>query len=107
MPTLRSQTGSSLALKLACCVVVFAGIGATLLTIRQLRTQAAHEFASLRLRVMRVDEASARLRADIGRHIGPEELRERLAELDGEALDTEPPDSALVGLDEREGTDDR
>ena len=107
MPQPRPQTGSSLALKLACCVVVLAGIGATLLTIRQMRTQAAHEFASLRLRVMRVDEASARLRADIGRHIGPAELRERLAELDAQALELESPDSALVGLDERPQGKDR
>ncbi len=107
MPQSRPQTGSSLALKLACCVVVFVGIGATRLTIRQLRTQAAHEFASLRLRVMRVDEASARRRADIGRHIGPAELRERLAELDAEALESESTDSALVGLEDREVVDER
>ncbi|MEQ8844622.1 MAG: hypothetical protein RIB58_07180 [Phycisphaerales bacterium] len=96
----RPQIGVAFGCKLACCVLAFVAVAATLLTIRQLRTQAAYEFASLRLRVMRVDEASARLRADIARHIGPAELRARLAELDAEALDEPGPDSAVVGLDE-------
>ena len=78
----RAQIGAAFGCKLAVCVVAMAAVAAALLTIRQLRTQAAHEFASLRLRVMRVDEASARLRADIARHIGPAELRERLQELE-------------------------
>lgn len=71
--------------KLAFCVVALVGISGALLTIRQMRTQAAHEFASLRLRVMQVDEYSKRLRADISKHIGPDELHQRLAELDAKA----------------------
>jgi len=104
MPRARAQIGTSLGLKLACCVVVLAGLAAALLTIRQLRTQAAHEFASLRLRIMRVDEASARLRADIARHIGPAELRERVAELDAQVYGVDEPDSAMVGLGEADGS---
>ena len=100
MPRARAQIGASLGLKLACCVVALAGLAAALLTIRQMRTQAAHEFASLRLRVMRVDEASARLRADIARHVGPARLRDRLAELDAKAYGAEQPDSAVVSLTE-------
>ncbi|MFI4916114.1 MAG: hypothetical protein ACIAS6_06360, partial [Phycisphaerales bacterium JB060] len=88
--------------KLAFCVVVLVGIAAALLTIRQLRTQAAHEFASLRLRVMRVDEASGRLRADIARYVGPAKLRERLAELDAQADDPADARTALVGMEQRD-----
>ena len=107
MPRVKAQIGSALGCKLAFCVVALAGIAAALLTIRQMRTQAAHEFATLRLRVMRVDEASARLRADISRHVGPEQLRERLAELDTKALEDSEPAAALVGLDQDGGERDR
>ncbi|UYV12856.1 MAG: hypothetical protein NCW75_00880 [Phycisphaera sp.] len=99
MARAKVQIGGAFGCKLAFSVVALAAIAASLLTIRQLRTQAAHEFASLRLRVMRVDEASGRLRADIARHIGPAELRERLAELDAEGSGDSAPDAALVGLE--------
>lgn len=104
MKRAKVQIGGALGCKLAFCVVALAAVAGALLTIRQLRTQAAHEFASLRLRVMRVDEASGRLRADIARHVGPSELRDRLAELDARRLDLNAPDAALVGL---EAADDR
>ena len=94
MADTKPQTGVALGCKLAFCVVALVAIAAALLTIRQLRTQAAYEFATLRLRVMRVDEASARLRADIGRHVGPDRLRERLAQLDAQPTPSEP-DAAL------------
>lgn len=103
MTRARSQIGGAFGCKLAFSVVALAGIAAALLTIRQLRTQAAHEFASLRLRVMRVDEASGRLRADIARHVGPAELRERLAELDAQRLIDDGPEAALVGLEAGDG----
>ena len=102
----RVQIGGALGCKLAFCVVALVGIAGALLTIRQMRTQAAHEFASLRLRVMRVDEASGRLRADIARHVGPNQLRERLAELDaadGAAPLDDAPEAALVGLGSGDG----
>lgn len=102
MARARAQIGAALGCKLAFCVIALVGIAAALLTIRQMRTQAAHEFATLRLRVMRVDEDSARLRADISRYVGPERLRQRLAELDARALEEGGPDAALVGL-ERDG----
>ncbi len=104
MKRAKVQIGGVFGCKLAFCIVALAAIAGSLLTIRQLRTQAAHEFASLRLRVMRVDEASGRLRADIARHIGPAELRERLAELDARHLGDAAPDAALVGL---ESSDER
>lgn len=104
MARARVQIGGAFGCKLAFSVVALAAIAASLLTIRQLRTQAAHEFASLRLRVMRVDEASGRLRADIARHIGPAELRERLAQLDAVQSDEIVPNAALVGL---ESSDER
>lgn len=99
MARAKVQIGGAFGCKLALSIVALAAIAASLLTIRQLRTQAAHEFASLRLRVMRVDEASGRLRADIARHIGPAELRERLAELDAQSLGVNAPEAALVGLE--------
>lgn len=99
MARAKVQIGGAFGCKLAFSVVALAAIAASLLTIRQLRTQAAHEFASLRLRVMRVDEASGRLRADIARHVGPAELRERLAELDAKQLEQGLPEAALVGLE--------
>jgi hypothetical protein len=99
MARTRSQIGGAFGCKLAFSVVALAGIAAALLTIRQMRTQAAHEFASLRLRVMRVDEASGRLRADIARHAGPTELRERLAELDAPRFIEDAPEAALVGME--------
>lgn len=92
------QIGGAMGWKLAFCIVALAGVAAALLTIRQMRTQAAHEFAALRLRVMRVDEASGRLRADIARHVGPEALRKSLAQLDAKAHADEP-EAALVGLE--------
>lgn len=92
----KSQIGGAMGWKLAFSIVALVGIAATLLTIRQMRTQAAHEFATLRLRVMRVDEASGRLRADIARHVGPEALRQSLAELDARG-DREESETALVG----------
>ncbi|MEO1007791.1 MAG: hypothetical protein AAFX79_04450 [Planctomycetota bacterium] len=76
-------TGGALAWKLGCCAVAIACISVTLLVIRQARTQAAHEFATLRLRVLRSGEDSARLRADIARRIGPAQLRRMLDEIDG------------------------
>lgn len=103
MARAKAQIGAALGCKLAFCVVAVAGIAAALLTIRQMRTQAAHEFATLRLRVMRVDEASARLRADISRYVGPEQLRRRLADLDAKALEEDEPDTALVGLEQDGG----
>jgi len=99
----RVQISGVFGCKLAFSIIALAAIAASLLTIRQLRTQAAHEFASLRLRVMRVDEASGRLRADIARQVGPAELRERLAELDANQLEVDAPEAALVGLERTDG----
>ncbi|MEQ8317675.1 MAG: hypothetical protein RIE77_02715 [Phycisphaerales bacterium] len=87
--------------KLAFCVVALVAIAGSLLTIRQMRTQAAHEFASLRLRVMQVDEYSKRLRADISRHVGPDELHARLAELDAAESEGEAPGLAMEDRDGR------
>ncbi|GIW74831.1 MAG: hypothetical protein KatS3mg103_1353 [Phycisphaerales bacterium] len=86
-PGRSDHGGWAMGCKVAFVIVSLAGIAATLLTIRQMRTQAAHEFATLRLRVMRVDEASARLRADIARHVAPETLRQRLEELEARSSD--------------------
>jgi hypothetical protein len=99
----KAQIGGAFGCKLAFSIVALAAIAASLLTIRQLRTQAAHEFASLRWRVMRVDEASGRLRADIARHVGPAELRERLAELDAKHSEAGDPEAALVGMESGDG----
>lgn len=107
MARAKAQIGAAFGCKLAFCVVALAGIAAALLTIRQMRTQAAHEFATLRLRVMRVDEASARLRADIARHVGPARLRERLAELDARTPGEGGQDAALVGLQQSGGAGER
>ncbi|MCW5756441.1 MAG: hypothetical protein KIT54_04310 [Phycisphaeraceae bacterium] len=94
----KGQIGGAMGWKLAFCIVALAGTSAALLTVRQMRTQAAHEFAALRLRVMRVDEASGRLRADIARHVGPEALRQRLAQLEASNSD-DGPEAAMVGLE--------
>jgi len=76
-----SPGGGWLAAKLCVAILALAATAATLLAIRQMQTQAAHEYATLRLRVMRVDEAATRLRADIARRISPEALRSQLAAL--------------------------
>lgn len=60
-------------------VVVILTIGAcacTLLSMRQARLQAAHELARAQLRVRACDERLWALRADIGRRVMPDQVRQ-------------------------------
>jgi hypothetical protein len=49
---------------------------AALLSLRQMRTQAAHELAEARLRVLQRDNELWRLRAQIAERITPEHVQE-------------------------------
>lgn len=62
--------------KLAVLIVALGLIAASLLAMRQMRTQAAHELAQARLRAFRVDQENARLRAMISSRIHPERVLE-------------------------------
>lgn len=62
--------------KLAVLIVALGLIAASLLAMRQMRTQAAHELAQARLRAVRVDQDTARLRAMISTHVNPERVIE-------------------------------
>jgi hypothetical protein len=65
-------------------VVLIIGIGLTascLLAARQMRTQAAHELAQARLRVMKLDNERWKLRSDIAARITPEHVQEMASRL--------------------------
>jgi hypothetical protein len=62
--------------KLAVLIVALGLIAASLLAMRQMRTQAAHELAQARLRAVRIDQETARLRAMISTHVNPERVIE-------------------------------
>lgn len=62
--------------KLAVLIVSLGLIAASLLAIRQMRTQAAHELAQARLRAVRIDEDVAKFRAVISAHVSPERVLE-------------------------------
>jgi hypothetical protein len=65
-------------------VVVILALGlcaAALLSLRQMRTQAAHELAEARLRVLQRDNELWRLRAQIAEHVTPEHIQELAAKL--------------------------
>jgi type II secretory pathway pseudopilin PulG len=62
--------------KLAVLIVAVAATAASLLAARQMRTQAAHELAQTRLRVMRLDQQRAKLRSEIASRITPEHVQE-------------------------------
>jgi cell division protein FtsL len=78
------------------CVAMIVAIGlcaATLLTIRQLRTQAAHELAQTRLRVMEQENEMRRLKAQIATKVTPDNVKAmaaRAGALKPIALDTPP-----------------
>jgi hypothetical protein len=60
-------------------VVLILGVSVTacgLLAARQVRTQAAHELAQSRLRVMHLDNARSKLRAEIASLVTPEHVQE-------------------------------
>lgn len=65
-------------------VVVIVSLGlcaAALLSLRQMRTQAAHELAEARLRVLQRDNELWRLRAQIAERVTPERIQELAAKL--------------------------
>lgn len=62
--------------KLAVLIIGLGLIACSLLAIRQMRTQAAHELAQARLRAVRVDQDAARLRAAISTHVSPDRVLE-------------------------------
>jgi hypothetical protein len=64
--------------------VLIVGIGmaaSCLLAARQVRTQAAHELAQTRLRVMKLDNERWKLRSDIASRITPEHVQEMASRL--------------------------
>ena len=65
--------------KLAVLIVGVALTASCLLAARQMRTQAAHELAQARLRVMRLDNERWKLRAEIASRITPEHIQEMAA----------------------------
>ena len=75
-------------------VVVILALGlcaAALLSLRQMRTQAAHELAEARLRVLQRDNELWRLRAQIAERITPERIQELTARIHPtRPVDTEP-----------------
>ncbi len=92
-------------------VVVIVGIGACacgVLAVRQMRTQAAHELAEARLRIMQRDNELWRLRSRIAQNVTPARVHEMAAKLgslqaltpelaQGRATLTPDPDARLAG----------
>jgi hypothetical protein len=67
--------------KLAVLIVGIALTASCLLAARQMRTQAAHELAQARLRVMKLDNERWKLRSDIASRITPEHVQEMASRL--------------------------
>ena len=67
--------------KLAVLIVGIALTASCLLAARQMRTQAAHELAQSRLRVMKLDNERWKLRSDIASRITPEHVQEMASRL--------------------------
>lgn len=65
-------------------VVLILGVGVIacgLLAARQVRTQAAHELAQARLRVMKLDSERAKLRSEIASRVTPDRIQEMASRL--------------------------
>jgi hypothetical protein len=97
--------------KIAVVIVGIALAASCLLAARQMRTQAAHELAQARLRVMKLDNERWKLRSDIASRITPEHVQEMASHLSplkpiaGEfpapVLVQAPPQTELIGLPPR------
>ncbi|MEX2218890.1 MAG: hypothetical protein WD749_09030 [Phycisphaerales bacterium] len=67
--------------KIAVLIVSAALTAGALLASRQMRTQAAHELAQSRLRVMRLDNDRSKLRAEIAARLTPQHIQEMASRL--------------------------
>jgi hypothetical protein len=86
--------------KVAVLIVCIGLCACALLAARQMRTQAAHELAEARLRLMQRDNELWRLRARIASKVTPEHvqmLATRLNSLKPIAADAAPTKSTLAG----------
>jgi hypothetical protein len=67
--------------KLAALIIGIALTAGALLAARQVRTQAAHELAQARIRVMRLDHERLKIRAQIAERIAPDRIQEMASRL--------------------------
>jgi hypothetical protein len=61
--------------KIVAMIVAMGLCAAALLTVRQLRTQAAHELAQTRLRIMAQENELRRVKAQIAARVTPEHVK--------------------------------
>jgi hypothetical protein len=69
--------------KIVASIVVIGGCACGVLAIRQMRTQAAHELAETRLRIMQRDNELWRLRTRIAQNVTPKRVHDMAARLSG------------------------
>jgi cell division protein FtsL len=67
--------------KIVAMIVALGLCAAVLLTVRQLRTQASHELAQTRLRIMEQENELRRLKTQIAARVSPEHVKAMAARL--------------------------
>lgn len=77
--------------KLTACVLSMGLFGCALLALRQARLQAAHELTQTQLRIRVCDERLFKLRAEIDRHVRPDDVRSMVVDLAALKPVTAPP----------------
>ncbi len=93
--------------KLAVLIVSLGVCASALLAVRQMRTQAAYELAQSRLRAVRIDQDTSRVRAAISTSVNPERVLEMAARINpmkplvGERGTASPPQVALHREEDR------
>ncbi len=68
-------------LKIVVVILALGATGAGLLVARHQRTQAAHELAAARLRILEADKKLASLRATIASMVSPDDIAQMVDEL--------------------------
>lgn len=83
--------------KVAAVILAIGVCACILLAARQLRTQAAHELAEARLRVMQRDNELWRLRSQIAARVTPQRVQQMAAGLTPlKPIGIEPPQPAAI-----------
>lgn len=84
--------------KVAAIILAIGLCACALLAARQMRTQAAHELAEARLRVMQRDNELWRLRAQIAARVTPQKIQQLAAKLTPlKPISADGPESSLAG----------
>ena len=90
--------------KIVAMIVALGLCAAGLLTVRQLRTQAAHELAQTRLRIMAQENELRRVKAQIAARVTPEHVKAmagRIGRLKPIMSEVPAPGIVTAGVEER------